>query len=293
MGPHVVSRLETGTQSVALSSMPGMGLPEEIWFYILSFLWRHPSALVACMKTRQGWGYPCREMLKPLQAVFVRNKTDLLDLAREIVEIPELRKWITTLYIYPSLPSRELLSTIPLILPSKLPNLSFLSVTGHPATTIHPSSWVLLSAFHTIVRLDLEKILLHSFADLTRVVCSFPNLSTFIADDIDWTTQGVIVQRPRRAQLDELFLRVYKGNPRFIIELMEWLPHFSDIGGLKFLQLHLRKTYDYSRIQSLFQQYKYPSLQSLQIEMLPKTLSTSFSSRLSLRSIFRGSYSMY
>ena len=266
-----------------LSQTPGMGLPFEIWLRILRLLERYPSALVACQQTCFDWAYPCRLMLNSISTSLLRTSSDLEALIQDIHGAPELQSIIDSLLVLPDATYHsELLNTVPLTLPAKLSKVTFMSLIGNPTTPINPMSWNLYSGFGLTERLDLDEVLVHSLADLLRVLCSLPKLSCFTGTDINWVRIGRPPSAPNKQRIrlpsfQHLHLGVYKRDSGFVTEFMRWFVGSSGVTELKTLQLHLHKPHDYSELSLILRHGQFSFLKTLEFELAPTTLTGSFS----------------
>lgn len=279
----------------SLLQLPAMGLPPELWFHILSFLSRHPRALLSCQLTCFDWAYPCRLMLRSLESADIGNKTDLEDLIQDIAEAPFLQQWIRSIHAGPGrddidVNTSELFNMIPLYLPTKLPMVTVISLYGgkHPSTIpLNPTSWTLFMAFRRLEDLGLWYLTINSMSDLIRVISSLPKLKSFLTTDIDWANSNTVgCPPPKRRQgkprLSRLNLRAYKGNPSVVVSLMEWFAWSCDMDALTSLEIHIYTMHPCPTLATILQECQFPSLTDLDLEFVPGMLTQSFPGRLSL-----------
>lgn len=161
----------------------GIGLPIELWLYLLEYLARDAMALLACALTRRGLRRPAQNMINKLRTRKIDATTydDLNNLVEVLRTSPKFAKTVSRLYIKgvtrESIP--VVLSVIPIRLSGLLISLHELkfkdfAIDSQP----YPSRWSLYGrTFQNITKLELEYIQFPSLKDFAALITAFPRLA--------------------------------------------------------------------------------------------------------------------
>ncbi|KAJ3487595.1 hypothetical protein NLI96_g3430 [Meripilus lineatus] len=171
-------------QTVArLSNSPGMGLPLELWLYILTFLARDAMALLTCALTCSHFRWPAHEMIKELRTRTIdpEGYDDLNELVEEVQISPRNTKAIRILVVEgtPLKGTPVALSVIPIRLSHRLISLRKLVLRGFIIDyQPFPSRWTLYGrVFSSVTTLRLEYIRFPLFEDIVSLITSFPTIT--------------------------------------------------------------------------------------------------------------------
>ncbi|KAJ3487596.1 hypothetical protein NLI96_g3431 [Meripilus lineatus] len=182
-----------GDTIVRCTKMPGMGLPIELYLYILTFLAHDAVSLLACALTCTRFRGDAERMIRDLHTWTVdpsgnNDLNELLEGIRysrygriiRILRVGTRRKAGT-----PSLFPRAL-SVIPLQLSRQLPSLRelvFQDLTINPQPC--PSRWILYGrAFSSVTTVTLEHTRFPLFGDVISFTTSFPAVSKLHLDSL-------------------------------------------------------------------------------------------------------------
>ncbi|KAJ3479899.1 hypothetical protein NLI96_g8739 [Meripilus lineatus] len=165
-----------------LTTSAGMGLPVEIWLYIIAFLARDAVSLLACALTCHYFRYPAQLMINKLRerTIDANGYDELNNLVDEILRSPKHGVAIRSLNIVgrtnDSIP--VVLSVVPIRLSRMLVSLQKLILEKFTVDTQpYPSRWMLYGrVFPNITSLKLTFIQFPSFKDFVVLVTSFPAL---------------------------------------------------------------------------------------------------------------------
>ncbi|KAJ3486206.1 hypothetical protein NLI96_g4400 [Meripilus lineatus] len=206
---------------------PAMGLPIELWYHIISFLPRDPSALRSCSQTCRVLRRPALLMIRNLISYFIDPATydDVNYLVREIHDMPTMSGCVRRFMIQPNLSSTETttsptsppvaLSVIPHLLARKVSRLSVLEISTNllSPTHLHASSWTLYGrSFTGITWIKLNAIVFPSFRDFASLISSFPSLSVLLLNNLSISNKVIplsISRCPRKRDLKLRHLEIY------------------------------------------------------------------------------------
>ncbi|KAJ3483774.1 hypothetical protein NLI96_g6090 [Meripilus lineatus] len=226
-----------------LSSMPGMGLPVELWLYIIKLLRRDPITLVACALTCSTFRCPAQKQIDMHELRFRRIDSttyrDINDLVEELSGSSKNGRRIHRLAVEGAswVWSPEVaVSVIPLRLSRRLSKLSEMHLKGiTEPMSYHVSTWRLYGrAFVSVTTLDLHSTIFPSFVDFASLVTSFPALSSLSLHDVRCRNHIVppsIAKAPSRRKLHLQFLALrwmYNDGGWFITAFSPWFFRLSE-----------------------------------------------------------------
>lgn len=210
---------------------PEMGLPVELWLYIITFSASDPLSLNALSLTCRCFRYPAQDMIADLDFRHLdpTSYSSIHELVGDIRDSPELSLCINILILRPGSQATGVtsLSLIPHQLSKKLIKLRELRMQNIAQELIpHPSTWSLLGrTLPNITTLDLFSVRFSSFKDLSTLLTSLSSLSVLRMSRISCTTiqiPPVIVRGPKKR-----CLRLTELTVSYFITLSEQL--FFDI----------------------------------------------------------------
>lgn len=211
---------------------PGMGLPIELWIYIISFLAWDPLSLLACALTCKRLHSPADYMLGKFNNLQI-DPTKYIDIDRlveEVTILPRNAKCIHYLGVgqwfenSSESPPAIALSVIPRRLPGRIFKLSLLDISFiDNKTHCHPSTWALYGrVFRTVTNLTLRLVEFPSFMDFAYLITSFPVLTGLSLSEISCRNREIppsITRSPRRRTLKLNYL----GLCRMFTQAHEWV----------------------------------------------------------------------
>lgn len=214
----------------------GMGLPVEIWLYIISFLEYDPYSLLACALTCRCFHGPSIFALRGLCTCWIMARD--WGGPEEIVE--DAQRCLVSAKLVQHLVvdgsgggSSHAFTVVPLQFAKKFVNLA--SVRLHSisdARRIHPSVWYLYGrSFSRATYLDLKSIKFPSFIDFANLLVSFPFITSLKLEDIscdNCTLSPSVIRVPGRPMLQLQYLSV-GGQEWFQHTFTRW---FFSRGGL-------------------------------------------------------------
>lgn len=182
-------------RGVPLALQPGMGLPLELWLYIIKSLQRDPFTLVSCALTCRTFRRPAQRLINvyQLKCRSIKSTTydDINELVGEVSGSSGNGRRIHQLTVegasfMPILPAEVAVSVIPLRLSRQLTKLQEMCINGI-TNQLHfnPSTWRLYGrAFSSVTSLKLNCILFPSFVDFASLITSFSTLSSLSLREI-------------------------------------------------------------------------------------------------------------
>ncbi|KAJ3487602.1 hypothetical protein NLI96_g3433 [Meripilus lineatus] len=188
--PSSNSRADANTSSCTSNSLDpvlsGMGLPIEIWLYVIDFLARDVVSLLACALTCRLFRYPAQSLIDRLRerTIDANGYDDLNNLAEEILHSPKHRAGTVIRSLTVSGKRNDsnpvVLSVIPIRLSRMLFSLHKLTFENFAVSTQpHPSRWSLYGrVFPNVTNLELGFIKFPTFKDFVVFVTSFRALAT-------------------------------------------------------------------------------------------------------------------
>lgn len=181
--------------TLLLSHQPGMGLPVELWNYIISFLKLEPYPLLACCLTCRNFLEHAKGKLKTLYATIIslHDYNDIDNLVKDIRAIAGRARPIRALYLQDQRQSPLVFSLVPHRLAIQLVNLKELRISRiHEAPIVPSSTWSLYGhAFPSVEYLDVWAVRFPSFKDLVHFVVSFRALKKLVLSETSFARPGI------------------------------------------------------------------------------------------------------
>ena len=231
------------------TSLVVMGLFPEIWDDILDYLWDEPKTLLACSLTCRDWKRKCGKMIREGSNVSLITKEDVAALAASLDRSPAWARVIDRLLVGEVTRVRGtpllLFSIVSTQLPGRFRGTNHLRliVNGRmDASKSPPASLSLCGTFHdSIVYLDLQDITFTSFADLTRLLLSFPRLHTLRLKQLNWNQYRLtpaMSKNPRLKNLKIQNMEVAAGHVTYPIgQFIDWFVTTPSVDSLRSLDL--------------------------------------------------------
>ncbi|KAJ3479898.1 hypothetical protein NLI96_g8738 [Meripilus lineatus] len=198
-----------GPSIVRLTNSPGMGLPIELWLYILTFLARDAMSLLACALTCTWFRYDAEDLIRELYTweVDPTKYSDLDELLEgiyhsrygNIIRILKVgTQWKSdTSPLFP-----RVLSVIPLQLSRRLPllyELIFHNLIINPQPC--PSRWILYGrAFSNVATIRLKRTQFPLFEDVVSLITSFPAISELHLDSVSCNERRILSHSMRESR---------------------------------------------------------------------------------------------
>ncbi|KAJ3479900.1 hypothetical protein NLI96_g8734 [Meripilus lineatus] len=210
-----------------------MGLPVELWYYVVGFLTQDAMSLLACALTCRLLCDPAQRMIDRLHSgsIDASKYDDLNKLVEEIRNSPGHPKAIHQLDIegWSMKTGPVALSVIPIRLSRQLMALRQLTLKDFDSKyQVHPSTWFLFGrAFPSVIRLVLSSIQFPSFRDFVVFVTSFPALIALELSGIRLRSRIIPIgvarsYNKRKSTLQELGIRDETGS-FFLAAFVQWL----------------------------------------------------------------------
>ncbi|KAJ3487587.1 hypothetical protein NLI96_g3421 [Meripilus lineatus] len=234
-------------------------LPIEVWEIVIESLWYHPQTLISCTLTCRAWHPKSRHCLQSLRQARLHCVKDLNALVDEVVHSPDRARCLRELRIV--VDTKDTSSTptwvskVTLTLPSKLPRLTALELSGIQSVAFDPLGVQVVSAFKTITSLTFEGCSFPTFSQFGRILLSLPSLKHLGVGDLEWAEYRTLpwILGPKRAKILRLrTLAIWTTrSTTWLGEFIWWLLTTASRNTIQDLQLRLRVSGDYSGLRDL------------------------------------------
>ncbi|KAH9915087.1 uncharacterized protein B0H18DRAFT_1042851 [Fomitopsis serialis] len=231
-------------------------VPWDVCDHIISSLVGDQDALCRLALVSRAWNERATAVL--FSDVTIRSSIMLDSLARLAVQDPRVRAHLakTRMLRLRQRTAQEkataFVHAVPLVLGTLLPGLRCVKMEHCPKTAVHPTFFISLPVFKSVTSLKLCFFLLHSFSELRRIICAFPQLRTLsihYANVLQSTTRRTALANahsldralPRSSVKLEYLSLGWDMPASLASELVDWLVGSSALDALSMMELYLRE----------------------------------------------------